>query len=513
MKQVAIVLFVLLAWARFNGAYYILITNHSGNYNISTSLPAWQRLDASNAPAFIVADDITVPIQLTRCDELVVDVTLLIARGTIPTEPTNATFWVFSNSTMASGGRFDAALAVATQTFAAPSEGSWSPASAVLSWTVGPQEFYVVTPRFRINNNVVLRGNVTYWIAMLIGQERRISPVDSTFNTPRLLLTGTPSSPLGSAAPLRGIDFNGTMFRAFPGLINWSNATAVEAAALPFLSNTGTVSLTHQMSFTVYVSACYAPANVIIPSTRNFTTLPSPTAYAAPTPPISVNEPWSVPSPIRTPVPSPRTPVPSPARIPTPSRAPVPSPVLSPALSPRIIAPVWSPTPHTIPSPHESPSIVDEPSPEDAPIEQTEVPASSAPTEPPMDVNPPASRIATILTDPFSSPAFIVLLVCVIILVIIITVGVFILASRRYRARIAREGTYNEVYDETKEIELTDDDGSVQLSADSSDSGEFQSRSFNNTMNAADLELQSDADAMTAVPIDPAPSSRRNKGQ
>lgn len=508
MKSVPILLLLLLAWVRMNTGYYILITNHAGNYNVSTSLPAWQRLDAANAPAFIVADDITIPIQLTRCDELTVDITLLFARGTIPSEPVNVTFWILPTAAMT--GRFDPTQAVASQTFAAPSEGSWSPDSAVRTWSNGLQTFYVVTPRFRINDNVALRGNVTYWIAMLIGQERRISPADSTFNTPRWLLTGTPSSPLGSAASLKGVDLNGTMFRAFPGLANWSNVAAVETAGLPFLTNTGTVSLTHQMSFTAYVSSCYAPANVVIPSTRNFTTLPSPTAYTAQTPAITIQWPSPPPPAKNTPAPLVMTNVPTPIKnvAPSPAKIAGPSPVKT---IPSVLVPP-PPILPPLPVPEEAAPI---------PVEQTTVPNVqpppsqephwAAPVDSPTVVDHITSSSTTsVLTDPLSSPAFIALLVIVIVLVIIIAVGIFMFVSRRYRARIAEQ--YNKVHDETKEVELTDDDASVQLSVEDSGSasGEFQTRTYNSSLKATDLEQQNDADMMVTVPVDPVVKRSKN---
>lgn len=490
-------------------AWHILIASHSGNYNISTSLPAWERLDATGTPSFIIAEDIVIPLQLTRCDELVFDVTLKIAEGSNPSEITNVTFWIFPNSVMQLGKPFNPALAMTNETFTQPSEGSWFKAAAVESWTQGPQVFYVVTPRFRITRGVALRGNSTYWIAMLIGQERRISPVDSTFNTPRWLEVGTPSYRLGSPALFRGVDRFGNMFRSFPALSNWSNASYVESVAMPFLANTATVSETHQMSFTAYVGSCYAPPNVIIPSSKNFTDLPSPTAYTLKPSPVSAPPPPPGPTPEGTSIPIPlvTTTVPQPSLVQSPTSSPS-SVELSPSVSNQSPS---NPIPGQVgPSPVSiqgvpSPSLIQNvPSPIPVQVQAIPIPESY----------PPSANGSTSLIheNPFASPVFIGIFFGVALVVIIGVLVALVIWARRFRTRI----TYDKMADtDDKTIEL--DDGNIRLNEDnsSSDSIEIQNpgRFFNPSVNVQTLMQEQHDGGLTSVSLtDPqAPSIKVTK--
>jgi hypothetical protein len=510
MKPFVLLLLTLWLGCSSIHGYWVLITNQSGHYNTSTSLPAWQRTDASTSPAFIVADDITILLQLTRCDELVIDVTMLMLAGTTPSEPANVTFWIIPSAAMTLGVRFDTTTAVATQTFIQPSSGSWSRSGAVEEWYVGPQLFYVVTPRFNMTN-VALRGNNTYWIAMLVAQERRISPMDSTFNTPRWLMTRTPNAPVGSPGTVMGVDVNGSMFRTFPDLINWSNASVVEGVAMPFLVNTATVSLTHQMSFTAYVGACYAPANVIIPSSRNFTTLPSPTAYATQTPPVTIQ--WPSSSAITNGPIAPIVQAPIQAQAPPPPIVIIPAPptpldsgvVPVPGLS--LSSPSLS-SPSSLITPSEASVVVISPAPIPViqsgipipvPIVILAIPSSSSLGSPEDHVtgNGPTS----VLTNPYSSPLFIGLLVGSIVLVVVIVVVVLIFWQRRYRTRLINESRYDNLGgDKTKEIEMASD-GDVELSSEASDSDDNfqQGRVFNPNMSASALEKEQRDASMVPV--------------
>jgi hypothetical protein len=366
-----------------------------------------------------------------------------------------------------------------------------------------------------LDQNVMLRGNNTYWIAMSIAQNRAISPVDSTFNTPRWLVAGLPNSAVGSAAQFRGVDRNGTMFRTVPALAHWSTATAVEATVMPFLANTATSSVTHQMAFTAYVGQCYAPPNVFIPSSRNMSTLPGPTDYATAAPPVTINWPPSAvehvqPPPVHAP------PHPPPVHAPpvhAPPHVVVPAPphiIYIPHSippSPKVLpAP---PPPHVVPP---TPAVLLVPEPEVvAPsITVHELPPAPPPGPDHNSITSGATAPQSLLTNPFASGWFIALLVGVIAVLLIVVVLVVVVLQRHYRTRVVRKskGPYGEVdqeHDETKEIELTDDEKGVELSDDddSSDSREFQSkREYNGTLDPQVLEDIRENTSMVSVPMD-----------
>jgi hypothetical protein len=456
--------------------YYILVASHSGNYNISTSLPAWCRSDAPGNLTFVVAEDVAVPIQLTRCTEFAFDPTLVVAEGSTPSEIQNATLWIFADSTFALGRPFNASSALYTETFTSPSAGSWLRADAVETWTQGSQTFYVVTPRFHMMN-VSMRGNMTYWVAMVINMDRRISPTDGSFNTVRWLETGTPSTRVGSPAFLRGVDRYGNMFRSFPALASWSNVTLVESVAMPFLGHTATMSETHQMSFTAFLGACYAPPSVIIPSSRNFTDLPSPTAYTIKAPAVTLPE---VPAPAPHGVPSPSR------RVPTPRGVQVPTPPMKQVPAPPVVE-----TPS--PPPLEPPSPV---SAYPTPSQELAVPGAD-------HVNGPAPpQVIVVSTNPFTNPWYVVPFILLALGVIVSVVVICILWARRYRTRVLNKKDY-EGMPEDKTIEM--EDGHVKLSEESSEGDSIeiqgQTRSFNPTLDPAQVVEERLAASLNNVPL------------